>query len=216
MANKTPRPLVDAVRFLYLLDLAGVVVFAASGALAGLATGLDLLGVLVMASVTAVGGGTLRDLLLGRHPVFWIQNPTPLVAIIASTVVTLLWVQWLPVPQRALLVADALGLALFALSGAQVAKAAGCHPLVIILMGTLTGAGGGLLRDLLSAKVPLILQQDIYAGAAIAGIAVYLLLLRARRVPQAVAFVAGFAAVAGIRLAAIAYGLRLPAPGLPS
>lgn len=201
--------------FLYLLDLAGVMVFAASGALAGLAAGLDLFGVLVLASVTAVGGGTLRDLLLGRHPVFWVKDAAPLIAIISATVLTLLWVQWLPVPQRALLVADALGLALFALSGAQVAQAASCHPLVIVLMGTLTGAGGGVLRDLLSARVPLILQQDIYASAAIAGIAVYLL-LRAWRVPQSVAFVVGFTTVAGTRLAAIAYGLRLPAPGLPS
>jgi uncharacterized membrane protein YeiH len=199
---------------LYLLDLFGVAVFAASGTLAGVAARLDLLGVLVIASITAVGGGTIRDVLLGRHPIFWIRDAGPLYTVIASTALTLVWVHFLPVPTDALLVADALGLALFAISGALVAEKAGCRALVIVLMGTLTGAGGGVLRDVLSAKVPLILRQDIYASAAIAGIAVYLA-LRAAKVPIAVAFAAGFATVAGTRLAAIAFDLRLPVFALP-
>lgn len=199
---------------LYILDLFGVAVFAASGALAGVAARLDLLGVLVLASITAVGGGTIRDVLLSRHPIFWIKDPKPVYAIIASTTVTLVWVHFLPIPTDALLIADALGLALFAISGAQVAEKTGCRAFVIVLMGTLTGAGGGVLRDLLSAKVPLILRQDIYASAAIAGIAVYLL-LRAARAPTAVAFAGGFLTVAGTRLASIAFELRLPVFSLP-
>ncbi len=194
---------------LYAFDLAGVSVFAASGALAGVAAQLDLLGVLVLASITAVGGGTIRDVLLGRYPVFWIKDSGPIYAIIAATTVTLVWVHFLPIPRNALLFADALGLALFAISGAQVAEKAACQPLVVVLMGTLTGAGGGVLRDLLSAKVPLILRQDIYASAAIAGIIVYLL-LRALRAPTAAAFAAGFVTVAATRLAAITYELKLP------
>lgn len=199
---------------LYALDLFGVAVFAASGALAGVAARLDLLGVLVLASITAVGGGTIRDVLLGRYPIFWIKDSGPIYTILAATAVTLVWVHFLPVPLDALLIADAIGLAVFAMSGAQVAEKAGCHPLVVVLMGTLTGAGGGVLRDVLSAKVPLILRQDIYASAAIAGIAVYLL-LRAAKVPVVAAFVAGFVAVAGTRLAAIAYGFGLPVFSLP-
>jgi uncharacterized membrane protein YeiH len=200
---------------LYVLDLLGVAVFAASGALAGVAAQLDLLGVLVLASITAVGGGTIRDLLLGRHPIFWIRDSGPIYTIMAATAGTLVWVHFLPIPTDALLVADALGLALFAISGAQVAEKAGCQPLVVVLMGTLTGAGGGVLRDVLSAKVPLILRQDIYATAAIAGIAVYLA-LRAARVPVGAAFAAGLATVATTRLAAIAYGLKLPVFSLPA
>ena len=188
--------------------------FAASGALAGIAARLDLLGVLVLASITAVGGGTLRDVLLGRHPIFWIKDSGPIYTIIAATAVTLAWVHFLPVPTDALLIADALGLAVFAISGAQVAEKAGCRSLVIVLMGTLTGAGGGVLRDVLSAKVPLILRQDIYASAAIAGIAVYLL-LRAAKAPTAGAFAGGFVVVAGTRLAAIAFELGLPVFSLP-
>lgn len=204
----------ESARLLYVLDLFGVAVFAASGALAGIAARLDLLGVLVLASMTAVGGGTIRDVLLARHPIFWIRDSGPIYTIIAATAVTLIWVHFLPIPMHALLVADALGLSLFALSGAQVAEKAGCRPLVVILMGTLTGAGGGVLRDLLTAKVPLILRQDIYATAAIAGIVVYLL-LRAAKVPTAPAYIAGLATVAATRLAAIALDLRLPVFSLP-
>ncbi|MBX3626705.1 MAG: trimeric intracellular cation channel family protein [Rhizobacter sp.] len=194
---------------LYVLDLFGVAVFAASGALAGIATRLDLLGIIVLASITAIGGGTLRDVLLNRHPIFWMHDSGPIWTILAATAATLLWVQVLPVPTDALLIADAIGLAVFAISGAQVAEKAGCRPMVTVLMGTLTGSGGGVLRDVLSAKVPLILRQDIYATAAIAGIVVYLL-ARAAKVSTAWAFGAGAVTVAGTRLAAIAYDLKLP------
>lgn len=197
-----------------VLDRLGVAVFAASGALAGIAAQFDLLGVFVLASITAVGGGTLRDVLLNQHPIFWIKDPGPIHAIIAAVGVTLVWVHFLPIPTDALLIADALGLALFAISGAQVAERAGCGAFVTILMGTLTGAGGGVVRDVLSAKVPLILHQDIYASAAIAGIAVYLVLRRARA-PTALAFAAGVGTVALTRLASIALGLRLPVFSLP-
>ena len=199
---------------LYVLDLFGVAVFAASGALAAIAARFDLLGVLVLASITAIGGGTLRDILLNRHPIFWIRDSGPFLTIIGATALTLTWIHFYPVPTDALLVADALGLALFAISGAQVAEKAGCQPLVVILMGTLTGAGGGVIRDLLSAKVPLILRQEIYASAAIVGIAVYLL-LRAAKVSTAGAFAVGVITVAGTRLAAIALQLNLPLLGLP-
>ncbi len=194
---------------LRILDLFGVAVFAISGALAGIASQLDLLGILVLASVTAVGGGTIRDLLLSRHPIFWIEDPWPVYSIVAATALTLIWVHLSPVPRNALLVADAFGLALFAMSGAQIAESTGCRALVVILMGTLTGAGGGVVRDLLSAKVPLILRQDIYASAAIAGIAIYLL-MRAAKVSAAFALAVGFLTVLGTRLAAIAFDLRLP------
>ena len=200
--------------FLYLLDLFGVAVFAASGALAGVAAQFDLLGVLVLASITAVGGGTIRDVLLGRHPVFWIQDSGSIYAILVGAVLTLVWVHFRPVPADALAIADAIGLAMFAISGAQVAEKAGCRALVVVLMGTLTGAGGGVVRDVLSAKVPLILRHEIYASAAIAGIVVYLL-LRAVKTPTAAAFAAGFFTVAGTRLFAIAYDLKLPVFALP-
>ena len=195
--------------FLYLLDLAGVAVFSISGVLAARDRGLDLIGVIVVAAITAIGGGTLRDLLLDRHPIFWVTDASYLTVIIVSAVMTVIYVRKWPPPGVILLVADALGLALFALSGAQYAEAAQCPPLIIIIMGTMTGVMGGIIRDVITARVPLILQREIYATAAIAGISVYLL-LQAIDVPRVVSFGGGMVTVVVLRLIAIRWNLHLP------
>ena len=194
---------------LYYFDLAGVAVFAASGVLAARDRDLDLLGVIVVAVMTAIGGGTLRDLLLDRHPIFWVTDSWYLVVIIASAMLTVAYVRVRPPPSATLLVADALGLALFALSGAKLAEAAQCPPLIVVLMGTMTGVTGGVLRDVITAQVPLILRREIYATAAILGVASYLA-LQAIGVPRALAFGAGMIVVAALRLLAIRQDLHLP------
>jgi uncharacterized membrane protein YeiH len=194
---------------LYVFDLMGVAVFAVSGALAASRKELDLFGVVVIAAITAIGGGTLRDLLLDRHPIFWMVDSTYLTVTCAAALLTVVYVRRWPAPHRALLVADALGLALFAISGARIAEAAGLGPVIVILMGTMTGVAGGILRDVLSAQVPLILQRDIYATAAVAGISVYLL-LQWLGVPRPIPSAAGMVAVAVLRLLAIQRGLHLP------
>jgi uncharacterized membrane protein YeiH len=193
----------------YVLDLVGVAVFAVSGALAAGRSGLDLLGVVVIAAVTAVGGGTVRDVLLGRHPIFWIADPRYLVVIGGAALLTVYAVRVLPPPGNALLVADALGLGLFALSGARIAEAARLSPLVVVLFGTLTGTGGGVLRDVLTGQIPLLLRRDVYATAAIAGIGLYLLLQRVGA-PGRWAFVLGAVAVVVLRLLAVLGGWQLP------
>ena len=198
----------------YLLDLFGVAVFAVSGALAAGHTGLDFLGVIVIAALTAVGGGTLRDLLLNRHPIFWIADPTYLIVICAAALLTVFYVHVLPPPRDALLVADALGLAVFAMSGAQVAEAAKLSPIIVVLMGTMTGVAGGALRDVLSGKIPLILRRDIYATAAIAGVSLYLL-LQALGMKRLWAFGGGMAVVVVLRLLSILWGWQLPMFRLP-
>jgi uncharacterized membrane protein YeiH len=194
---------------LYVFDLMGVAVFAVSGALAAGRKGLDLFGVLVIAAITAIGGGTLRDLLLDRHPIFWMVDATYLTVTCAAALLTIVYVRYRPAPRRALLVADALGLALFAISGARIAEATGLGPVIVVLLGTMTGVAGGILRDVLSAQVPLILQRDIYATAAVAGISVYLL-LQWLGVPRPVPSAAGMVAVVVLRLLAIERGLHLP------
>lgn len=199
---------------LYILDLIGVAVFAVSGALAAGRKGMDLLGVLIIAALTAIGGGTLRDVLLDRHPIFWIADTTYLTVIAAAACATLLYVRWRPVPANALLLADAAGLALFALMGAQTVEAAGYAPAIIILMGTMTGAAGGVLRDVLCAEIPLILRRDIYATAAITGVALYLL-LQHFGVGRDWAFGCGMAAIIALRVQAILRGWRLPTFHLP-
>lgn len=194
---------------LYLLDLTGVAVFALSGVLAARDRGLDILGVIVVAAITAIGGGTLRDLLLDRHPIFWITDTTYLVVILASALLSIAYVRVRPPPGISLQVADAFGLALFALLGARYAQEVESSALIVVLMGTMTGVTGGVLRDVITARVPLILRREIYATAAIAGVTAYLV-MQAIGVPQIVAFSGGIVVVVVLRLIAIRYNLHLP------
>lgn len=200
----------------YLLDLVGVGVFAVSGALAAGRKSLDLLGVVVIAVVTAVGGGTLRDVLLDRHPIFWIADPLYVIVIAGAALATVAWTRRLRPPEKTLVIADALGLALFSVAGAQIAQDAGVSPLIAVIMGAMTGTAGGMIRDVLTAEIPLILRPvtELYATAAIAGIALYLV-LEWIGIPRGPAALAGMAAVAGLRFAAILGNLKLPVFSLP-
>jgi uncharacterized membrane protein YeiH len=195
-----------------LIDFIGVAVFAVSGALAAARRSFDVLGVIVIAMVTAIGGGTLRDVLLDRQ-VFWIVQATYLWVIVIAAIGTIAWTRRFTPPQRALLVADALGLAFFTISGARIAEGLEHRGIVVVLMGTLTGVAGGVIRDVLCAEVPLIFRKgQIYATAAIVGAAVYLALKA--YVPNEIAGYAGMACVAAIRFAAIAFNLTLPVYGI--
>jgi uncharacterized membrane protein YeiH len=185
-------------------------VFAISGALAAGRKSLDWLGVAVIAVVTAIGGGTLRDLLLDRHPIFWIADSSYLLVILAATAFTLLYVHLrIPAP-RALFVADALGLAFFTIGGVQIAQQSGLSGVLAILMGTITGVAGGMLRDVLCAEIPIILRRgQLYASSTIVGAALYLLLERAG-VTRDGAALAGMGTIVVVRLAAILWRLELP------
>jgi len=198
-----------------LFTLIGVAVFAASGALAGVRRALDPIGVLVLAIVTATGGGTLRDVLMDRHPIFWISNPWYIGVSALAALVTWLWVRKFPPPDRALAYADALGLAFFSIAGAQIAEAGGLAPFAATIMGALTGCAGGLIRDVLVAEVPLVFRQsELYVTACVAGVALYLG-LEAWGLPVEVASVAGMATIAIIRLAAIRWTIMLPVMRIP-
>lgn len=193
-----------------LLDLLGVGVFAVSGALAAGRKRLDLLGVFALASVTAIGGGTVRDLLLGRHPIVWLTDEAYLGVILAAIAVTFAYVRWRRPPLVSLLVADALGLALFGVAGAQIAEASGLPPVSVVVLGTMTGVGGGVIRDVLTAEVPLVLRSgNLYASTVIIGIGVYVA-LESAGVARQTASLAGMAVIAALRLAAIRWQLRLP------
>jgi uncharacterized membrane protein YeiH len=193
----------------YYLDLAGVAVFAASGVLATRDRNLDIFGVMIVATFTAIGGGTLRDLLLGHQPIFWVADYTYLVTIVSAVLITIAYLYFLPPPGTMFLVADALGLAFFALSGARLAQEAGHSAPIVVVMGTMTGVMGGMLRDIITAHVPLILRKEVYATAAMAGIGVYLV-MGALEVPPAIAFWTGVLVVIALRLIAIRWGLNLP------
>ena len=198
-----------------LLDLLGVGVFAMSGALAAGRKHLDLMGVLVLAVVTAIGGGTLRDLLLDRHPVFWIADPVCLVVIVFAAALTVLYTQWRAPPHRSLLVADALGLALFVITGAQIAEQQQLPGIIVVVMGTMTGCAGGMLRDVLVRDIPMVIREgEIYATAAVLGAVLYVG-LQALHVPRDAAALIGMTVIALVRLAAIVWGLSLPLYRLP-
>jgi uncharacterized membrane protein YeiH len=198
------------VTFLQFFDLAGVAVFAVSGALAAARKQLDLLGVVVIAMVTAIGGGTTRDLLLDR-PVFWTRQPGYLYIILIAALLTVLWTRRFRPPDRALAIADALGLALFAISGAQIAERIGMSGVVCVIMGTITGVAGGMIRDVLTAQIPMVIRRgQIYATAAIAGIVAYLILRRTLELNGPSAALIGMVIIAVLRFSAIARNWTLP------
>ena len=207
-----PAPVLDLV-----IDLLGVAVFAASGALAAGRKHLDWFGVGVLALVTAVGGGTLRDVLLDRHPVFWIADPRYLVVIVGAAALTMGVAQLRRVDrlEAPLLIADALGLAFFGIRGAQIAEAAGLSWPLVVLMGTVTATAGGAVRDVLTAEIPLVLQRGrLYATTVIAGVGLYLA-LAASGVGRGAAALLGMGVIAALRFAAIAWRLSLPVFRLP-
>jgi uncharacterized membrane protein YeiH len=199
----------------YILELVGVAVFAVSGVLATGRKRLDLLGAAVIAVVTAIGGGTLRDVLLDRHPIFWIADPTYLWVILAATAMTLAYVRLWIATRRALLIADAFGLAFFTIGGVQLTQQAGHSDGIALLMGTITGVAGGMFRDVLTGEIPLVLRPGrLYATAAIVGAGLYLVLAR-QGISRDAAALAGMGATAGLRLAAIFWRLELPAVRVP-
>lgn len=199
----------------HLLTLLGVAVFATSGALAAGRRSLDPIGVLVLALVTATGGGTLRDVLMDRHPVFWISDPSFLFVCILAAALTWLWVKRFPPPDRALLYADALGLAFFSIAGARIAEAANLSPFIAIVMGAITGCAGGLIRDVLVAEVPLIFRQsELYVTACLAGIIAYFALAYIG-IPAAFASLAGAVIIAVIRIVSIRWNIVLPVLHIP-
>jgi uncharacterized membrane protein YeiH len=196
-----------------VLDFTGVAVFAASGALAAARKKLDLLGMVVIATVTAIGGGTVRDVLLARS-VFWLSQPAYLYVILGAALATVVYTRRFSPPERALAILDALGLALFTIIGARVAEGLEHTGLVVVVMGTLTGVAGGVLRDVLTGEIPLILRKgQIYATAAIAGVLAYVLLQTV--VDRTVAGLSGMAIIAALRLGAIAWNWTLPVFSIP-
>lgn len=195
---------------LYLVDLLGVGVFAVSGALAAGRKRLDLLGVVVLALVTAIGGGTVRDVLLDRSPVFWVADPVYVLVITGAALGTVVWTRRRRPPLQALAVADALGLAFFAIAGAWIAEGVGVPAVSAAVLGVVTGVVGGMIRDVLTAEVPLILRHgELYATAALAGTALYLVLQRTG-LPAPWPSLVGMAAIVGLRFASIFGGLRIP------
>ncbi|MFI0471915.1 trimeric intracellular cation channel family protein [Halomonas sp. HMF6819] len=194
----------------YWLDMIGVIVFALSGVVLACRSRMDPFGMLVLAAVTGIGGGTLRDLVLGIRPVFWVSDPTYLWVILATVGVALLGFHYIHrLSRRFLPVADAFGLALFVVIGTHKALLLGTSAVVAVVMGIMTGVAGGMLRDVLARRVPMVLREEIYATAAMAGGIVYAGLYTVGT-PLYFAIAASLFVTLGLRLAAIRWRLALP------
>ena len=204
-----------AASTLMMLELAGTFVFALSGAAAGVKHRLDLFGVLVVSCATATAGGITRDVLIGAVPPVALRDWRYLgIAVLAGLVVFF----WSPRPERQqrlrnlVLIFDAAGLALFAVSGTQTALGYGLNPVMAALLGMLTGIGGGMLRDVLVSDIPAVLHSDLYAVAALAG-AIVVVAGHLLRAPPVASALAGAAVCFGMRLVALWRGWRLPTAG---
>lgn len=187
---------------------AGLIVFAMSGGIRAKQAEMDLFGVVTVGFVTAAGGGTLRDLLIGISPVNWVSDPWPLAIILPSSLLAYL-VKHLGFSQRAVLNwIDAVGMATFCVAGAGVALAFNIHPLMAVLMGVFTATFGGLLRDILCNVVPYVLRQEIYATAALLGAGLYVGLLQLGLEPSLCALI-GMSAALIMRGIAIHFKLHV-------
>jgi uncharacterized membrane protein YeiH len=197
-------------RLLFALDLMGTAVFAVEGTTRGIGAHLDIFGVLVLAFCTALGGGVIRDVLIGAVPVAALRDwRYPVVAFVAGGIAFLMYGLITRIPSMLLTTLDAAGLALFAVAGAEKALMFGMHGFIAVLLGTITGVGGGTVRDLLLAQVPGILRVDVYATAAMAGATMLVIGLRLRLSP-AEAAILGAAACFALRMIAVLRHWNLP------
>ncbi len=198
---------------LSVVDFAGTAFFAATGVLASARRKMDWIGAIVLAVVTATGGGTLRDLLSGQLPVFWIRDPLYLWIAIGTALLMLPILPLIRFPEKVLLLPDALGLALYTWIGCEKVFLLHLPDLVVVLLGVMTGTAGGLLRDVLSAQVPYILKKgELYAAASIPGALVFVV-FRNDFVNSKYAAVACILSVLLLRLAALRWGIMLPNVG---
>lgn len=197
--------------FLFIQDLIGTIVFAVSGAMAARQHKMDIFGMFILAFVTGVGGGTLRDMMIGSTPVFWMKQPIYVLMITFAVMLTAIFKNsfskktW----QKGLLIFDAIGLGVFTLIGVQKGLDFGLHPCIAIALGGMTGCFGGVIRDILRNEVPIVLQKEVYVTASLIGGVIFVLFysigVESRWVDTATVSTVIF-----IRLLAIRFNLHLP------
>lgn len=195
--------------FIIVLDWFGLCVFSVTGALAASRKQMDIVGFALLGSVTGIGGGTIRDVLLGVQPIFWIAQPAYLLACVVVACATFFFAHIPNHRQRIILWFDAVGLALFAVTGAGAALSHGAGATIAVAMGVASATFGGIIRDILGGESPVILSREIYITAALVGAVVFVGLIgigATQDLAVGLGFVAGFA----LRAAALHWGLTLP------
>lgn len=197
------------IDFLTIIDILGTLAFAISGASLAMQKKLDIFGVLICSFATAIGGGTLRDMLIGDLPVKWLTNELIILVILTGTFATVIFRKKNPRIAKALFLFDSLGLGLFTMVGIQKGLEHGFSAGIAISLGTITACFGGVIRDVLLNQVPLIFRKEIYASACIAGGILYYLLLKLD-LSGAIIQAACILAIVAIRIIAVTFDLSLP------
>ena len=192
-----------------ILDWLGIVAFTITGALAASRNQMDVVGFVLLGTITGIGGGTLRDILLDIHPVLWIDRPAYLVVCIGISVALFFTAHLAHSRYRLILWFDAIGLALFATVGAERATGVGSAPIVAVVMGVITASFGGIIRDILSQQRSIIFARELYVTAAMAAAVAYVF-LHAMGAPREVAIVSGILTGFALRAGALRWGWALP------
>jgi uncharacterized membrane protein YeiH len=195
--------------FLNIIDILGTFAFAVSGVFSAMERKLDPFGTLIISFVTAIGGGTVRDILVGNFPVNWLQNDIAILIIFTAAVLTMLFGSYLKHLNTALFLFDALGLGLFTIIGIEIGLKHGFSAGICIALGTISACFGGVLRDVLLNKVPLIFQKEVYALACIAGGTIYYFLCRTT-LNEDISKIICILLIFAIRVIAVRFKLSLP------
>ena len=193
----------------YALDILGTVAFAISGVLVAIHKKMDLFGILIIAFVTAVGGGTLRDLLIGQTPVSWMRDMNFTYAILGSSIFALVFRNKINYLRTSLFLFDTIGIGLYTVVGIEKGISAGLNPIICIALGTISACFGGVIRDMLCNEVPVIFRKEIYATACILGGFSYFLLRKLPIDPNVVFIISGLIVII-VRLLAVKFKIALP------
>ena len=195
--------------FTLLIELLGTVAFAMSGSFAAMQKRLDPFGVLIIAFITSVGGGTVRDLLL-NVPVFWMHNMLMCSVIFVTSMISMVFKSLEKKFKVTLFIFDSFGLGLFTIVGIQKGLSADLHPLICLTLGTITGCFGGIIRDILLNRIPLIFRKEIYATACIIGGSAFLLLVKYSSFKYVIVQVFTILLIVAIRTLAVKYQWQMP------
>lgn len=194
---------------IYALDIIGTFAFAISGALVAMKKNFDIFGVIIIAFVTAIGGGMIRDVLINAHPINWIGDINYIWTILFAVLITFLFRSKIAPLRRTMFLFDTIGISVFTLLGLQKGLTYNLHPFVALVMGMSSAVMGGVTRDVLTNEIPLIFQREIYASACLAGGVIYLL-LNNFQINEDVQFIISASVIVVIRTVAVKYELELP------
>jgi len=194
---------------LYIIDILGIVSFTISGVLIAINKKMDLFGILIIGFVTAVGGGTLRDLLIGNTPVTWMQDIIYTYVILGAGIAAIIFRTKINYLRTSLFLFDTIGISIYTLIGIQKGMDVGLHPIICIALGTMTASFGGVMRDILCNEIPVIFREEIYATACILGGGTYFILSQFPIQDNWIFIISGLV-VATVRLLAVTLNIKLP------